>query len=383
MTYYLAPDACLKWLETRSVYRTTSDELYELDEESFDFLGRCASADGCASDATDFINYCLDEGILTTQRTQTNRPPLIPAPTPSLRYLELQITDRCNLRCKHCYIGDAASHELSADQIGNILTEFGSLQGLRVLITGGEPLLHSDFHAINEMLPGLMVRKVLFTNGLLISSMLLDNLNVDEIQISIDGLEPGHDALRGKGSFRKAMDAIALCRRRGVDVSISTMVHKKNLDDFTGMDGIFRDLGIRDWTVDIPCASGRLADNQEFLIRPEQGGKYLGYGFGAGLHDGGEGYGCGLHLMSVLADGRIAKCTFYADTSVGTIHDGLRACWEKIAPVRLDDLACDCAYREACRGGCRYRAQLLGSSRGKDLYRCFLYAIIHSESERA
>ena len=378
MTYHLAPDACLKWLETRSVYRTTSDELYELDEQSFDFLERCASAYGCSSDKTDFIDYCLQEGILTTRQTQLDRPPVIQAPTPSLRYLELQITDRCNLRCKHCYIGDASSHELSADQFENILTEFGEMQGLRVLITGGEPLLHSDFQAINDMLPRFMVRKVLFSNGLLITGVLLDNLHVDEIQISIDGLEQAHDSLRGKGSFRRAMDAITLCRGKGVEVSVSTMVHKKNLDDIARMDRLFRDLGVRDWTVDIPCASGRLADHQEFMIQPEQGGKYLGYGFGAGLHGGGEGYGCGLHLMSVLADGRIAKCTFYAETSVGTIHDGLRACWKKILPIRLDDLACDCAYRETCRGGCRFRAQLLGSSRGKDLYRCVLYDIIHS-----
>ena len=382
MTYYLAPDACLKWLETRSVYRTTSDELYELDEQSFDFLERCASAYGCSSDKTDFIDYCLQEGILTTRQTQLDRPPVIQAPTPSLRYLELQITDRCNLRCKHCYIGDASSHELSADQFENILTEFGEMQGLRVLITGGEPLLHSDFQTINDMLPRFMVRKVLFSNGLLITGMLLENIHVDEIQISIDGLEQAHDSLRGKGSFRRAMDAIALCREKGVEVSVSTMVHKKNLDDIARMDTIFRDMGVRDWTVDIPCASGRLADNQEFLIQPEQGGKYLGYGFGTGLHGGGEGYGCGLHLMSVLADGRIAKCSFYADTSVGTIYDGLRACWKKILPVRLDDLACDCASRETCRGGCRYRAQLLGSSRGKDLYKCFQYDIINSKFER-
>ena len=376
MPYYLAPDACLKWLETKAVYRTASDELYELDEQSYDFLGRCASADGCSSDAPDFINYCLQEGILTTIRIQANRPPLTPSPVPSLRYLELQITDRCNLRCKHCYINDTSSHELSADQVEHILTEFEEMQGLRVLITGGEPLLHSEFHTINDLLPRFMVRKVLFSNGLLITDRLLDNLRVDEIQISVDGLEAAHDSLRGKGTFRKAMEALALCTRKGFAVSVSTMVHSNNLDDFGRMDMIFRDMGVRDWTVDIPCAAGKLAENREYLIQPEQGGKYLTYGFGGGLHNGAEGYGCGLHLMAVLADGRIAKCTFYADTSVGTAHDGLRACWKKIAPVRLEDLACDCAYLETCRGGCRYRAQLLSGSRGKDLYRCALYDIM-------
>ena len=110
---------------------------------------------------------------------------------PSLRYLELQITDRCNLRCRHCYIGENVPKELSVRQITEILKEFEEMQGLRLMITGGEPLLHSSFDALNDVLPDFLIRKVLFTNGLLLNKDLLRRLNVDEIQISIDGLEKG------------------------------------------------------------------------------------------------------------------------------------------------------------------------------------------------
>ena len=129
------------------------------------------------------------------------------------------------------------------------------------------------------------------------------------------------------------MESIRLCLDMGFEVSISTMVHADNLGDFDNMEMLFRKMGIRDWTVDVPCISGRLADNAKFQVSPETGGKYLKYGFGEGLHGGGEGFGCGLHLMSVMADGKMTKCTFYADRSVGTVHDGLRKCWQKIAPV--------------------------------------------------
>lgn len=379
MRYYLSPHACLKWLETRSVYQCRTDELYELDDRSFAFLRDCASEDGCISEDGEFIDFCLQEEILTTVPSRLLRPSVSKAPEPSLRYLELQITDRCNLKCRHCYIGKDQTHELSAGQVRNILGEFQDMQGLRVLITGGEPLLHSEFQTINRMLPDFRVRKVLFSNGLLMNRALLKDLHVDEIQISIDGLEDAHDALRGRGSFRKAMAGLRLCLDSGFAVSVSSMVHAGNLDDFDEMERLFREMGIRDWTVDVPCVSGRLADNAEFQISPEIGGRYLKYGFGGGLHGGGEGFGCGLHLMSVMADGRAAKCTFYTDRPAGTVSEGLRECWKRIDPVRLDDLACDCEHINVCRGGCRYRAELLGNALGKDLYRCILYDIMQPE----
>ncbi len=383
MRYYLSSQVCLKWLETPSVYHLKTDELYELDESSFDFLKACSHEAGCASAEKEFTDYCVQEGILVTDCVAIQRPPLIKSPEPSLRYLELQITDRCNLRCKHCYIDQSpasdAFHELSLDQIKTVLREFEELQGLRVLITGGEPLLHNDFEAINRMLPDFLMRKVLFSNGLLLNRSRLINLHVDEIQISIDGLEKAHDILRGAGTFARSMGSVLLCLEMGYEVSISTMVHADNLGDFDEMEVLFKKIGIRDWTVDVPCISGRLADNEKSQVSPEIGGRYLKCGFGEGLHSGGEGFGCGLHLMSVMADGRVAKCTFYADRSVGTLHDGLRESWQKISPVRLSDLTCDCAYLATCRGGCRYRAEVLGDAAGKDLYRCALYDIIKKE----
>jgi radical SAM protein with 4Fe4S-binding SPASM domain len=377
MRYFLAKDVCLKWLEEPAVYHLKNDELYDLDEEAFGFLKTCAGKEGGMIDDPDILAFCLEEGLLSDEDAAVKRPPGARAPSPSLRYLELQITDRCNLRCGHCYIGERPeSHELSVDRIRAVLTEFEGMQGLRVLITGGEPLMHSSFDAVNALLPGFSMRRVLFTNGLLLSERKIDSLNVHEIQISIDGLEEAHDMLRGQGTFSKAMAAVRLCLDKGIDVSVSTMVHAKNLADFDGMDRLFRELGVKDWTVDVPCSAGRLEENKQFRVRPEEGGRFLGYGFGGGIHSSAEGFGCGLHLMSVSADGQASKCTFYADRSVGRIEEGLRECWTRIVPVRLADLACDCAYLEVCRGGCRFRAEQTGGPCGKDLYKCQYYGII-------
>src|SRR4030042_5035013 len=164
MKYFLSHEAALKWLETPCVYHIRDDELYELDMDSFEFLKKCSESGGSSQDK-DFIDYCLKEGILMGDRVDVKRPPLVKSPIPSLRYLELQITNKCNLRCKHCYIGNRniftlpqplpsipkafgtlpsqervrvrgeTKHELSINQIRVILKEFEEMQGLRVLIT--------------------------------------------------------------------------------------------------------------------------------------------------------------------------------------------------------------------------------------------------------
>ncbi len=379
MRYYLTKKSVLKWLEKKSVYHMGNDGLYELDDDSFALLRKCGSNTGGDTDQSEFIDYCLKEEILTRDRIMGRRAPVTRSPDPSLRYLELQITSKCNLRCKHCYIGDVKPGQLSIGQIAAILEEFEEMQGLRVLITGGEPLLHSEFWEINAILPRFSLRKVLFTNGTLLNEEVFAKLNVDEIQISVDGFAETHDSLRGKGTFVQTMAAVDLAIRSGFGVSVSTMIHKKNPGDIAGMKKLFQGMGIREWTVDVPCKTGRLAENAEFQMSPEEGGRYLTLGYGGGVHGDVSGFACGLHLMAVLADGSVSKCSFYHDFPVGRVGDGLRECWRRIKPIGLDELKCDCKHLESCRGGCRYRAKILGDPLGKDLYRCAAYGLIQGK----
>jgi len=52
MKYFLSRESVLKWLETPSIYNIRQDELYELDDESFEFLKLCLSGNGCDSENT-------------------------------------------------------------------------------------------------------------------------------------------------------------------------------------------------------------------------------------------------------------------------------------------------------------------------------------------
>ena len=376
MRYHLSRRAVLKWLEIPCLYHIAKDELYELDKQSFRFLKDCVTKEGCTANDSAFIDYCLEEGLLTSETFSLKHPLLVPAPAPSLRYLELQITDTCNMNCLHCPTARHAGSELSPGQVRNALGSFEEMQGLSVIITGGEPLLHTRFEQINEMLPDFFVRKTLFTNGLLIEKEMLTSLKVDELRISIDGLEQSHDSIRGHGSFNRALLTARLALDAGYDVSISTMVNQRNLADFDAMENLFKKMGIKHWIVDAPCHPERYKDKPDFFVGPEEGGKYLGYGFGVDVHSAGTGFGCGRHLMTVTAAGRLAKCIHYADNPVCSLDEGLPAAWRALNPVRSHRVSCNCEYIEACRGGCRYRAEQIEGKGGKDLYRCYLYRVL-------
>ncbi|MCX7913946.1 MAG: radical SAM protein [Thermodesulfovibrionales bacterium] len=377
-------------MENKYLYDIKNDELYEIDDEAFCFFQRCASAEGCEIETLpqNFQNYCIDNNILSKDLCKWNFTSIRQSPIPSIRYLELQVTDKCNLRCKHCYIGKSHNHELPVEKIDKILEEFQEVQGLRVMITGGEPLMHSDFEIVNELLTKYPIRKVLFTNGLLLRRSLLKKLNVDEIQFSIDGMKDGHEALRGKGTFERVISKLKLAKQFGFSISVATVVHRENLNEFDEMETFFRALGVKDWTVDIPIPIGNLKEHPSFQVYPSIGGKYLNYGFGESYHHTSDAYACGLHLISVMANGFVAKCSFYSNTPIGHIDEGLRKVVQRQKPIRIEELECakiNCPELYNCRGGCRYRAAIFSNKNNKefkkDIFRCYAYGIIKNGGE--
>ncbi|MGW8320821.1 MAG: radical SAM protein [Thermodesulfobacteriota bacterium] len=375
----LRDSVLLRKLETPAVYQPDTDTLFEIDEDAFQFLLGCAETGVPESGAEDpeFIEYCLDEGILE-RRSRKPRPRQVavkPGPVPSLRYLELQVTNRCNLRCLHCYLGPARAVDLTAAEVRQVLRQFEQMQGLRLLVSGGEPLLHPQFHQLNRMFRATKVRVVLLSNGTLIDRTVARELNVHEVQVSLDGMKAGHEALRGAGSFDKTLRAILDLREAGKAVSVATMVHKGNLDELDELAGLVRDLGAEEWSVDAPADAGTLSRNRSLLVPAEEAGRYLSYGFGGSLHEGGDKSLCGCHLMTITAQGTGCKCGYYTDRPVGHVREGLETLWARLPRQGTDALSCRCRHLDDCRGGCRYRAEKAGDPLGPDPVKCAAFGI--------
>ena len=168
----LHPRVFLKRLERPYLYHVERDELYEIDEKALLFLSLCDGTSKGESLTTDveFVSFCLEEGLLETHPRPSPRFITIgEAPLPSLRYLELQLLHQCNLRCRHCYLGPPRPERLSLAEAVGITREFAARGGLRLLISGGEPLLHPELPAFLDQTRDLGTRRILLTNGTLLT----------------------------------------------------------------------------------------------------------------------------------------------------------------------------------------------------------------------
>lgn len=132
------------------------------------------------------------------------------------------VSEFCNLACSFCY-ADAKSK--SVPYLGNtaqslkIIDRLASLNVVNLILSGGEPLLRQDLFDIVEYAKKKNLFVGITTNGTLIGpqqASKLKNSGVDYVQISIEStVETEHDALRGKGTFKKCLEAVRLLKEQG------------------------------------------------------------------------------------------------------------------------------------------------------------------------
>ena len=159
-----------------------------------------------------------------------------------------EVTNRCNLKCKHCFISSPIKKEVTTKEAKVIIDKLAELKMLYLEFTGGEPLLRNDFFEIcyYDKKKGI---KFLFliTNGTCINNNNIEKIKelFYEVQVSLDGAtKTVHESIRGKGSFDKTLNAIKLLVKHGVRTSISMTVHKLNVHDIPNMIKLCTKIGI-------------------------------------------------------------------------------------------------------------------------------------------
>ncbi len=163
------------------------------------------------------------------------------APLP--QEVSLQLTYKCNLRCTHCYQWNEQGFfrdfsierqrtELDVAIVQDVLELTAPLRS-KLFLWGGEPLMHSKFGEIAALVEKYPRTVNMCTNGLLFKRNMEHLLRIGEnlnLLVSLDGLGEDHEALRGKGTFKRTMENIQTMlelKRTGVwdgELSLSCMV---------------------------------------------------------------------------------------------------------------------------------------------------------------
>lgn len=160
------------------------------------------------------------------------------------------ITNRCNMKCAHCFYHDdlnttKASNELKLDEIEKIAASLK--KPINLSLTGGEPFIRNDVVEICRIFSekngcrnfGLATNGYYIEKTVTACRTILETLPIDTftVQISLDGMQEIHDEIRViRHGFDKAVDTIKQLADLSKEFSnfsvrISITIQNKNFND--------------------------------------------------------------------------------------------------------------------------------------------------------
>jgi radical SAM protein with 4Fe4S-binding SPASM domain len=173
--------------------------------------------------------------------------------------INLELTHRCNLRCRMCGVWGKTNEnrlpELTGAEYTKLFAQMKALGVRLVTLAGGEPFIRSDIFDIIAAAKGHGLACNLFTNGTLLDRTKIRNLcacRVDKVIFSIDGIGPIHDAIRGvPGSFDRTWEALSALeaerRLRGMqrpEIDVHMTLLKENVSSLSQLGRACRALGV-------------------------------------------------------------------------------------------------------------------------------------------
>ncbi|MDI6792803.1 MAG: radical SAM protein, partial [bacterium] len=207
-------------------------------------------------------------------------------------YIQWHITERCNLRCSHCYQENYTSNDLEWDELKEIadiivLTLKRWNKTGRIALTGGEPFFSKHLYKLLQFFneSECISYLTILSNGTMLTeediSWLKRIAKLKEIQISLDGAIPEtHNKIRGENVFEKVIENIRLLQGNNMDVTLMYTLHRDNVEEVP----LLIDLAIRESVNGItveritPCGTGR--DLKNLVLSPlERGFRQGAIGF--------------------------------------------------------------------------------------------------------
>jgi SynChlorMet cassette radical SAM/SPASM protein ScmE len=323
--------------------------------------------------------------------------------------VDIEITNRCNLRCKYCSHFTSAGdvdQDLSTEEWLRFFEELNRCAVMDVCLQGGEPFVRDDFKALVEGIVSNRMRFSILSNGTLITDDMAEFLastgRCNSVQVSIDGsVDTTHDAFRGKGNFFKAVSGLKSLIKHNLPATVRVTIHRKNVRELEAIsEFLLEEIGLPGFSTNSASHLGLCRQNAEQVqLTAEErtlametllglAKKYNGrISAQAGPLAEGRGWlkmvdarekgverlpnrgyltGCGgfLSKMAIRADGVMLPCGLIPAMELGRInHDDLKDVWQNHAelnrfrnrrstPLSDFEYCRDCDFINFCTGSC-------------------------------
>ncbi|WP_134090458.1 GTP 3',8-cyclase MoaA [Olivibacter sp. XZL3] len=272
-------------------------------------------------------------------------------------YLRISLTDRCNLRCFYCmpeesYDFAPMKHLMQAGEVESIARSFVDLGVNKIRLTGGEPMVRSDFGEIILRLAKLPVSLHITTNAILLDRYfdVLKEARIDTLNISLDTLSrEKFIRLTRRDKFDVTIQNIRSSLKQGFRIKINMVVmrdfNEDELLDFVEWTKN-EDLEVR-FIEFMPFEGNKWTSNQVFSLEEilsTISGRYEVQAVAGSLHDTAKHYQIaghkgsfsiistmsapfcdGCNRLRLTADGKMKNCLFSKDESdlLGALRKGL------------------------------------------------------------
>ncbi len=296
--------------------------------------------------------------------------------------ISMNLTKKCNLRCIQCFSdsGNLKDKELTTKDMYNLFDSMVENGTFFICLGGGEPFTRTDLFDILEYGKEKQLAVSIVTNGLLLTKEIierLNNLDVDYLWVSFEGMKDNHEKLRGKGTFDKTINALKLLKEyyKG-RTALRMSINKYNIDEVGDLLEIAEkyDIDLVRYTplLSFGRAVGKdLTINQDEYIRFLDNMKKIKSNKVEIVYPnmpnnkfwiGTNGFGCHCGKEAVWIDeiGNYSPCIFWgSDFNIGNIkNDDYSELWEKslqVSNIKGNEICEKCSNYKVCRGGCRAR----------------------------
>ncbi|MEM2105492.1 MAG: radical SAM protein [Candidatus Bathyarchaeia archaeon] len=185
--------------------------------------------------------------------------------------VEWEITNSCNLRCRHCYVAAAEKleRELDTNEALKLIGELDKIGVTDITISGGEPFLRRDLWQIIEEIKSRRIPFIIYTNATLLNEGKIKKLadsNIKAISVSLNGATAkAHNFVQNADTFKKVLNTIRKLNDYGVKVQVLFTLMKVNANEFDELISLSRRLNVESICIYPFYPQGRGRENLDHL----------------------------------------------------------------------------------------------------------------------
>lgn len=304
------------------------------------------------------IDFLKKNGSINDELTSEGQLPSRP-----LKKVWIELTNRCNQKCVHCYASASpqSSDGLDTKMIFQFLENIFSLGCETVQFTGGEPLLRNDLVLFCDLARQNQVKEIeIFSNLSSSKRKLLDKLVNSNVIISTTVLAPDaetHDRLtRTPGSFDRMLSNIKYLQSLGVSINASIILMAETETRYDQITKFCDSIGVHYGEPDPVRPFGR-GKNEHIRCRQFQNVKYKpffettsrSFLYAMNFNP------CWGHMLFLRYDGKVVPCPHARNFVLGDVRKDsfieiLKTASLQAWSITLDkvEICRECEFRYLC-----------------------------------